>query len=620
MPQLVDVLAEVLRSFGYRATVDAHPAAGEPAYEVPLWAEKDASTVAIEFWYESEPPSAWFLEGFRSFLAETRADRGILVDLSTKPLSDAEGAITVWGADHLRTILGGAVLDETCPGLTERRDPLQVPVAESPWVDEPRPAEPEPGAAGAFDMFDVAADESPAEAPVLEASEETPEDAPEQNVDESPFELLPTASEPEKAEPTPEQAPEPVEDESPFELLRIASESEEAEPEAGEAPESPDDESPFELLPAASQADQPEETMDPEGTLPAGFDLDDESPVAGDTADFEELPGRPRDTRSTPEPVAPSTGAAAGTDFELLAGRAEAASPDAPADDASSGAYDELPGRKEQGPADDGPAIPISAEGSGYEELPGRHDEPPPEESAGSFDATGTDGRDFEVIDGEEESQEEDGSRPAAAPGDGAEFRVPAAFADEGPEGEPGVLKLQVSRRVAHNLVKDKLRRVREDRLRLIPFEVFSYEADVLVDGRLDAETKRGRVGVDAWMKRAQVWDHGTETAPLDAGGAEVEPLKVRLDREEARRIVLSHLEELVGREITEEQEGDDWSVVVKRRVRLAEEDVRIRYDGTYWLPVWRLSGAEGAVEIDAAGGQVLEEEILVEQTDSQLL
>jgi hypothetical protein len=185
---------------------------------------------------------------------------------------------------------------------------------------------------------------------------------------------------------------------------------------------------------------------------------------------------------------------------------------------------------------------------------------------------------------------------------------------------DAGVLRVQVGRRVARNLVKEKLREVREDRLRLVPYFLFNYKAELLVDGRLDAETHEGLVGIDASTKRALEWHFGIETAPLSEQDVEVERKSVRIDQAAARQVLLKHVGALVGREVTTEEQSDEWSMVVRKRVRLAGDEISVRFLGLYWLPVWRLAGPGGSIEIEAASGETVEEDVLVEQSDSQLI
>lgn len=182
------------------------------------------------------------------------------------------------------------------------------------------------------------------------------------------------------------------------------------------------------------------------------------------------------------------------------------------------------------------------------------------------------------------------------------------------------VLRRQVSKALALSLVRKRLRTVDQVTLRLVPYHVYDYEANLLVDGSLDAQTRTGRMAVNAALKRVQDWSTPLETGPLDADGVDVDEKKVRVAPEEAEHALRQELVKLVTRDVVHAEDGDDWSVVVKKKVTLAPNDVQLRNLGLYWAPVWRLAGRDGSVEIDAVSGNVAHEEILRERSDAQLV
>lgn len=195
--------------------------------------------------------------------------------------------------------------------------------------------------------------------------------------------------------------------------------------------------------------------------------------------------------------------------------------------------------------------------------------------------------------------------------------RAPAP--DPGP-ALPRVLRLQVSKNLAVSLVRKRIGVPDRVFLRLSPYYVFDYEANILIDGSLDAEPRKGRMAVDAAQKKVLEWTVALDTGTLDTTGVDVDEKKVRLSEAEAIGLLKGELAKVVTRDVVMEEDADEWSVVVKKKVTLGPDDVRVAPTGLYYLPVWRLSGKQGAVEIDAASGQVVFEEILAPRTDSQLL
>jgi len=182
------------------------------------------------------------------------------------------------------------------------------------------------------------------------------------------------------------------------------------------------------------------------------------------------------------------------------------------------------------------------------------------------------------------------------------------------------ILRAQVSKGLALSLVRKKLRSVDRVFLRLSPYHVFDFEAHLLVDGSLDAETKRGRMAVDATMKKVMEWALPLDVAELNAEGCDVDEKKVRVDTQGAESALRHELVNLVTRDVVLAEDGDEWSVVVKKKVALAPSDITLKPLGTFWIPIWRVSGKDGSIEIDATSGNVLHEEIALEKSDSQLI
>ncbi|HLE47603.1 MAG TPA: hypothetical protein VI818_04835 [Candidatus Thermoplasmatota archaeon] len=222
-----------------------------------------------------------------------------------------------------------------------------------------------------------------------------------------------------------------------------------------------------------------------------------------------------------------------------------------------------------------------------------------------------------------------------------AELQVPLSFGilDIAPEPAPGptpvaaastpppaarparpVLRSQVSRGLASSLSKKKLGSIDRSFLRLVPYHVFDYEAHLLVEGSLDAEIRRGRMAVDAAQRKVLEWTHGLEIGDVASEGADVDEKKVRVSESEAASLLKQELVKVVTRDVVMSEDADEWSVVVKKKVTLGPNDVRVSSLGTFWLPIWRVSGRDGAVEIDAASGSIVFEEQLAPRGDSQLL
>jgi hypothetical protein len=94
----------------------------------------------------------------------------------------------------------------------------------------------------------------------------------------------------------------------------------------------------------------------------------------------------------------------------------------------------------------------------------------------------------------------------------------------------------------------------------------------------------------------------------------------VRLSEDEGRKVLVAELRTLVTRDVVMQEDESEWSVVVKKKVELAEDELKLAYLGLHWTPVWRVSGKDGSVEIDAVTGQFLHEEITTPKSDALLI
>lgn len=190
------------------------------------------------------------------------------------------------------------------------------------------------------------------------------------------------------------------------------------------------------------------------------------------------------------------------------------------------------------------------------------------------------------------------------------------------PPASPGraILRTHVNKSLALSLTRGKLRNVERVFLRLVPYHVFDYEAQLLVEGSLSAEVRRGRMAVDAALKKVTEWQQPLDVADLPPEGADVDEKKVRVDQPEALKLLVGDLRNLVTRDVLMQEDDSEWSVVVKKKVSLAEDEVRASPLGLYWLPLWRVTGKEGSMEIDAVTGRVVFEEIFQERSNAQLI
>ncbi len=209
---------------------------------------------------------------------------------------------------------------------------------------------------------------------------------------------------------------------------------------------------------------------------------------------------------------------------------------------------------------------------------------------------------------------------PAPAPPTPAPTVAPSFAPAPIPRPARRILRTQVSKSLALSLAKPKTRTIDRVFLRLVPCHVFDYEAQVLVEGSLHADTQTGRVCVDASTKRVKPWVHALDVGEVALEGADVDEKPIRLPSDEAQKILTNELRSLVTRDVVTQEDESEWSVIVKKKVELAENELRLHNLGVYWVPIWRVAGRDGSIEIDAATGQVVFEEITAPKADALLL
>jgi len=196
----------------------------------------------------------------------------------------------------------------------------------------------------------------------------------------------------------------------------------------------------------------------------------------------------------------------------------------------------------------------------------------------------------------------------------------PPAPPAEPPRTGRNALRMHVTRALAASIAKAKTRTVDRLVLRLTPFYVYDYEASLLVEGSLQSEKRQGRMAVDAATKRVHAWTMPLDVAEPAIEGVDLDERPARVAEADARKILTSELRTLVTRDIVLEEDDSEWSVVVKKKVELDEEALHLTPHGTFLLPVWRASGRDGSIEIDATTGQVVHEELTVAKSDALLI
>lgn len=160
-----------------------------------------------------------------------------------------------------------------------------------------------------------------------------------------------------------------------------------------------------------------------------------------------------------------------------------------------------------------------------------------------------------------------------------------------------------VDKEAAARIAQGEIFTIENTRLRYHPKRLFRWQVEAFVEGQVKTHTIQGTCLVDVATKQLEVpeqWDaprhlrEGTFDVPVDHK-------PVRMEPEQARDLVITHVLEETAREATmqDDDSAGDYALTVKRRVRVQKEDIKIEDQGLHWCPVWWLNGKNGEMEVD---------------------
>ncbi len=143
-------------------------------------------------------------------------------------------------------------------------------------------------------------------------------------------------------------------------------------------------------------------------------------------------------------------------------------------------------------------------------------------------------------------------------------------------------------------------------RLELVPHYVFEYRCQLDVNGE-ERISKNGLLAVNALTRNVEPWHENFDTVfAIEINHRRLEPM---IDVEDAREAI----REEVIRIHTYEKEliRDDGKVTVmeKRSLAPAPDDVTLVGQGLFYLPVWCVEGVHGVMIINAGTGKIISED-----------
>ncbi len=187
------------------------------------------------------------------------------------------------------------------------------------------------------------------------------------------------------------------------------------------------------------------------------------------------------------------------------------------------------------------------------------------------------------------------------------EDTIPIFLEEVGSEGEEKIIKPTISADEASALARNYLHGQNQEMI-LLPHYVFEFSLEVIVEGSMDIRPVTGAIAIDALSKKHYLWKRGYETTTrLDVDFRKMEP---KIGLEEAREMAESAVNTEFSREEEVKIEGDNVTIIEKRRTRPKKGSLRVDFLGLYYLPVWVIEGRKGRVMVNAVSGEIMKKEI----------
>lgn len=217
---------------------------------------------------------------------------------------------------------------------------------------------------------------------------------------------------------------------------------------------------------------------------------------------------------------------------------------------------------------------------------------------------------------------------PAAEP---PAFELPPAFrpaSAEGaalpvPEGSNGLLPASVTLEEARRNVSDRLFGIEEWELILQPVHLFDYAVDLLREGSLTMDTRKGRLQVNGTDRKVAAVEADTTDPALPSKvfatpGLTVMDKVLRVSPERAEQVARAWATDLHGKTVHVPLSGadDSFDLTERRTVGPTSGQVHLHPLGVWHRPFWRLWGLNGHVDVDAVDGAVLDQELKTPDAD----
>lgn len=206
-----------------------------------------------------------------------------------------------------------------------------------------------------------------------------------------------------------------------------------------------------------------------------------------------------------------------------------------------------------------------------------------------------------EIVDKEAQIPPDDGS---------ISVRIEPKQAEEGGEL---IVKPRITMSEVSEISKKIVQGFRFD-LELIPYYVFDYSCELVVEGQSQPQISSGTLAVNGLTNCPESWNFDFETVvDMETTHTKLEP---KIDEQKAFQTAKERAIALNTREIQTVDDRGAVTIYEKKKVRPKEGAIDIIKRGLIYLPVWCVEGSNGVMIIDATTGKVIKEDLFREGYD----
>jgi len=186
---------------------------------------------------------------------------------------------------------------------------------------------------------------------------------------------------------------------------------------------------------------------------------------------------------------------------------------------------------------------------------------------------------------------------------EGDEDTIPIFLEEISEEGEERIIKPAISLEEASAIARNYVRGFHQE-LILLPYFIFEYSIELVIEGTMKTKPVKGLLAINAINKKYELWNRGYETTTkIDIDHRKMEPL---VGIEESKRMVDKIIEEEFSKEEEVKIEGENVTIIEKRKTRPKKGSLKLNFIGLYYLPVWVIEGKDGMLMINAATGEIM--------------